>query len=347
MNRVFTDPRPQQFKADGSLNSNGKLYFYEPGATSTTKKAIYSDKGLASQLVNPVILDSAGRFPTIYLQESDYAVLHTNSDDVQIWRVNNYQPPSLDSQYNDWDASIEYGLNDFVRYTDGKYYISLQAANQGRTPAISSAYWSQGFFLTAYNSLKSYSTNDVVYYLGDIWTAYNGPHAGITPGTDDTRWRLPGFAPPKSGFIDASFTYLGGGAGATISYNVTANLAAATYESIGPTGSGADNIWASLPAIPSDAKALILTAAIVAQKTTGADERFSLSCQFRQTGGTRVFFGAQARGFGGTTHGQDDASSYNTFTVPLDSNLRFDGYWSTLGAPDSSTVTLYYVGYMR
>lgn len=347
MNRVFTDPRPQQFKADGSLNSNGKLYFYEPGATGTTKKAIYSDSALTAQLVNPVILDSAGRFPTIYLQETDYAVLHTNSSDVQIWRVGNYQPPSLDSQYNDWDASINYGLNDFVRYTDGKYYVSLQAANQGRTPAISSAYWSQGFFLTAYNSLETYQNNDVVYYLGDIWTAYNGPHTAITPGTDDDSWRSPGFAPPKSGFIDTSFTYLGGGAGATISYDLTSNVALATYESIGPTGSGATNIWSTLPAIPADAKALILSANVLAIKTTGTDERFSLSCQFRQTGGTRVFLGASTRGFGGATVGQDDAASDNTFIVPLDTSLRFDGFWNTLGSPDTSTVTLYYVGYMR
>ena len=346
-NRVFTDPRPQQFKTDGvSINSNGKLYFREPGPGSTTLKTVYSDRDLSVALTNPVILDSQGRFPTIYLN-GDYNVQHTDSADVQIWRVDNYQPAVVDGQFDDWDAALTYSVGDYVRYTDGNYYVSEQSSNNGKVPSSSPLWWSQAFFLEVYNSSKTYQTDDVVYYNGNLWTAYNGPHSGTTPGTDDTKWRLPGYAPPKAGFIDLSYTYLDGGSGATISYDVGTNVTESTYESIGPTGSGADNIWATLPSIPSTAKAIILTSSVGVMKNTGSDERFSISCQFRKTGDDRVYFGSIGRNYGGATAGQAEAYGYNTIIVPLDDSLRFDAFWSTLGSPDTTSVTLYYVGYME
>ncbi len=345
-NRVFTDPRPQSKKADGSVNTNGKLFFREPGSNTTTLKSVYSDKALQIAYTNPVILDDEGRIPTIYLN-GDYNVQMTDSNESQLWRVDNYQPSVSGEQYSAWDASITYSANDIVRYTDGEYYVSLQSSNLGRTPSATSTYWSQTYLFVVYNSSQEYQTGDVVYYNGALWASYNGPHTGVTPGTDSTRWRLQGNAPQKSGFIDLSFMYLDGGTGATITYDVSTNVTESTYESIGPSGSGADNEWSTLPSIPSTAKALIISTSILVIKNTGADERFSLACQFRQTGDDRVYLGASGRNYGGATAGEAQASSRMNVIVPLDSNLRFDAFWSTLGSPDTSTVDIYYVGYLE
>lgn len=46
--------------------------------------------------------------------------------------------------------------------------------------------------------------------------------------------------------------------GSALTYNAVTNLTLGATETIGPTGSGADNIWSDMDAIPSDAKAVIL-----------------------------------------------------------------------------------------
>jgi hypothetical protein len=341
--RIFSNPRPQFRKDDGSVNSNGRLYFRTPGAGSTTLKSVYSDAALSIPYTNPVILDANGRAPTIYLN-GDYNVQETTSTGAQLWRVDNYQPVAFEGQYNAWSASLTYAVNDIVQYANGKYYVSLQSGNVGQTPSSATTYWSEVFFLTVYNASVSYATSSVVYYDGGLWTAYDGPHSGVTPGTDETKWRLSGDVPPKSGFTGVGFIYFGGGVGAGISYSVTSNVTAATYETIGR--SSGDNLWAGLPSIPSTAKALLLTVSVDAMKNTGADERFSVSCFFRKPGETRVFPGAGCKSFGGAT-AQGNAAADNTTIVPLDADGEFEVYWSTLGTPDNAEITLYYVGYME
>ena len=98
MSRIYSDPRPQYFKEDGiTVNSNGKLYFWQPGPSTTTPKPVYSDIALTIDLTNPVNLDANGRAPAMYLN-GDYNVQHvevTATGEVQIWRVDYYEPPYL------------------------------------------------------------------------------------------------------------------------------------------------------------------------------------------------------------------------------------------------------------
>ncbi len=192
--RVFTDPRSQHFKSDGvSVNSSGKLYFREPGPNSTTLKNIYSDKDLTTPFINPVILDSNGRAPEIFLN-GDYNVQMTDSADVQIWRIDNYQPPAVDGQFGEWGSTLTYAVNDYVRYTDGNYYVSLQSGNAGNVPSSSPAYWSQAFFITVYNASDTYALNEIVYRSGDLYTSLQNSNTGNTPETSGTFWRRLGRA---------------------------------------------------------------------------------------------------------------------------------------------------------
>lgn len=347
-NRVFTDPRPQQFKKDGvTINSNGKLYFYEPGATSTTLKTVYSDAALSVPLANPVILDDQGRFPTIYMQESDYAVKLTDSSDVQIWRVDSYNPPTLESQFNDWDASITYAVNDYVRYTDGKYYVSLVSPNKGRIPSSSPAYWSELFFLSVYNSSESYSSGDIVYYNGALWEA-RVSSTGTTPGTDETKWVLSGTPAAKANYVSTSFDYyVSKSSSAPSVFDVAANVtkSASVYETIGPTLSGADHIWADYtPSQVDNAKAVILSISMSNSKSTGSDSSFRTFVDFKEVGATNFISGSVCGGYGGTTHGPDDGYSEGTVVVPIDSNGVFEVKWNDIGSPDSEAITIRFEG---
>ena len=346
MNRVFVDPQPQQFKAGGSVNSNGKLYFYEPGATTTTLKPIYSDPLLTVQLNNPVLLDDDGRFPAIYMQESDYAVRLTDYADVQIWRVNNYQPPTLASQFAAWDSSVTYAVDDFVKYTDGKYYVSTQSGNVGRPPNTSPTHWKETYFLTVWNSSQAYALEEVVIHDGIIYTCYTA-NTAIEPGTDATYWRTFGEVPPKSNVVSTSFTYYRDDNDASKnSSDITSLVAASTFLSVGPTGSGASYVWSDLDAVPTTAKTVMLSVQVQSTKNSGSDAQFSISSDLRKNGGAALFPGPAPRGFGGGTV-EDRAAGQCTVTVPVDSNRVFEVRYNALGSPDLTTMTLFYLGYQE
>ncbi|MBX4215699.1 hypothetical protein KW797_02005 [Candidatus Parcubacteria bacterium] len=74
---IFHPPWTLEQNASGFALSGGKLYFYEPGAT-TTPKAVYQDSALGVQHANPVVADAAGRFAPIYMS-GQYAVVLKDS----------------------------------------------------------------------------------------------------------------------------------------------------------------------------------------------------------------------------------------------------------------------------
>jgi hypothetical protein len=63
-------PRSQVVGLDGRPISGAKLYTYTTG--TSTPKAVYTDAALTVAHANPVIADSAGRFPAMFLGAGDY-----------------------------------------------------------------------------------------------------------------------------------------------------------------------------------------------------------------------------------------------------------------------------------
>lgn len=248
-NRVFTDPKPTQYRKDGvTVNSGGYLYFYEAGETSTTPKEIFADKNLTAQLKNPVRLDDNGRWPAIYLKDEDYAVVLKDSDGVQVWRVNNYQPAVLGAQFEDFSASVTYSINDIVRYTDGKYYKSEINNNIGNAPPSSPESWSEIFFITVYNPTVNYSVNDIVYYNGKLYTSISSNNQDNTPDTSFIYWNLQGQTVQDiSGLKAANVTYVFDNftGGLNVSLN---SFPTSTDFTVGETGSGSDFEYGEAPA---------------------------------------------------------------------------------------------------
>lgn len=85
MANIFTFPIETAFDSNGNPLSGAKLYFYLTG--TSTPQDTFSDDALTTPRTNPVIADSAGRFPVIYLGTNDYKVILTTSADVTIWTV--------------------------------------------------------------------------------------------------------------------------------------------------------------------------------------------------------------------------------------------------------------------
>lgn len=89
---LFTDPRARPLDANGNIMPGCYMQFYASG--TTTPADVYSDADLTTPLSNPVVSDSAGRFPVIYLDpHTTYRVQLYDADDVLIYDVDPYAPP--------------------------------------------------------------------------------------------------------------------------------------------------------------------------------------------------------------------------------------------------------------
>lgn len=83
MAQLFAQPFYTAISAAGNVLSGAKLYFYATG--TTTPQTTYQDDGLATPHTNPVVADSAGRFPAIFLNMTlVYRVKLTESNDALV-----------------------------------------------------------------------------------------------------------------------------------------------------------------------------------------------------------------------------------------------------------------------
>lgn len=82
---ILYDPLFDIINANGAPIAGAKAYFYLTG--TTTPEAVYADNDLTTPLTNPVIADSAGRFPPIFLDPAiTYRLIVKDASDVAISR---------------------------------------------------------------------------------------------------------------------------------------------------------------------------------------------------------------------------------------------------------------------
>lgn len=86
----------QFFDNNGKPLAGGKLYFFIAGTDFPTPA--YADPGMLVPLQNPLILDSAGRAPEIFLGPQSYKLMLTTSLGVGIWTADNVISAALLSQ---------------------------------------------------------------------------------------------------------------------------------------------------------------------------------------------------------------------------------------------------------
>ena len=82
---------PTPFETGQSLPS-AQLYFYQTG--TTTDQAVYTSADLSTAHAQPVVADSDGLFPAIYLNPdatADYRVRLLDSDSNQVWQYDSVQ----------------------------------------------------------------------------------------------------------------------------------------------------------------------------------------------------------------------------------------------------------------
>lgn len=169
-------------------------------------------------------------------------------------------------------------------------------------------------------------------------------NAEALAGTDTTRAVTPagvataltGAAAP-AGYLRIGPEYINDEGMEEAQLDIDAALVVDTWESIGPTGSGADNTWASMDVIPAGAVAVRVRFVVATAGTVaGSHSAYVLA---RKTGasitptGTVGYAGMQADGTNG-----HQSISVSSAIIPLDASLRFDAKWISVGVSSSQDI---------
>ena len=99
MPQTFVLPRQVALDEDADPLSGALLYFYSTG--TTTPQAVYADVDLTTPHTNPVVADSAGNFPKIYLDSdapANYRVRLTTASGVLRYQEDDIEQLSLTTE---------------------------------------------------------------------------------------------------------------------------------------------------------------------------------------------------------------------------------------------------------
>jgi hypothetical protein len=130
-------------------------------------------------------------------------------------------------------------------------------------------------------------------------------------------------------------------------FDVDTYVAQSAWESIGPTGSGATNIWTTMDSVPDGADWVVLRiVGDTASLAYTAHDQIIVNAFARMTGTalTPTGYTQIAAGVAITdADGYGEAFCNTVHPVPLDANKRFDLYWG--GNGETSSMAMYLVGY--
>lgn len=144
-----------------------------------------------------------------------------------------------------------------------------------------------------------------------------------------------GFYPRNFGYFNEQI-FEDGSLWATLSTDVTE----ATWESVGPTSSGADNIWTALDDVPSLRGFVVLNASVSCDATSAGQVSAFVSVRQYQsiwTATDREI--AITKGYAEAA-GATVLQSRGSRIVPIDSNRRFEIYWDGDANNDTTSIRL-------
>lgn len=125
------------------------------------------------------------------------------------------------------------------------------------------------------------------------------------------------------------------------SQDIPSIVAESAWESIGPTGSGADNIWTDLDLVPAHATALLINVDTTIE-SDGGGVLSTLDVYLRQNGSTIGTNGnSQAAALQTDNVSGHRAADINIVTVPIDGDLTFDLFWAATNDNARSIVISY------
>ena len=183
----------QQYSDDpGNPLIDGKLFIYDSGTLAP--KDTFADINLTILNTNPVLLDGAGRQPNVWF-EGFAKIILTSSDDVQI-EERDPIGSSTGGAFSSWTASVIYGANEIVTGSNGNFYRSLSAGNNGNDPTTDTSSWTRVQFTETWNTNDTYTIDDIVQGSdGALYVAITSSNTGNDPVGDTVNWSVVGAEP--------------------------------------------------------------------------------------------------------------------------------------------------------
>ncbi len=136
--------------------------------------------------------------------------------------------------------------------------------------------------------------------------------------------------PPVAGFLGGNAVYVTDDTNVAGGYDLDANTAEITWESYGPTASGATNLVAGLDVIPSTAKAVVLRVETFVSTTSTLTGLCSLYARVSGSTNPVSVLNRKVRfGHISPATAQHTTVGSQEIIVEVDSNIMFDLYWST------------------
>jgi len=150
--------------------------------------------------------------------------------------------------------------------------------------------------------------------------------------------------PAVSGFVGASTVFVREDGDQSPFFDVSGTLPATTFESIGPTGSGAANIWTQLDALPSNTKFVEISVRCFGANAGAGSAVTTFNA--RKTGTSVVASQALTAQSSIITAAASISQhvTWTTIKIPVDGSVRFDGYWQPVSGTTNS-VQIYLNGY--
>jgi len=129
---------------------------------------------------------------------------------------------------------------------------------------------------------------------------------------------------------DANYPIISG----TSSFDIDANITESTWETVGPTGSGADNIWTALDNVPANADWICLRFNIFGSSsgdTANTGYQGAVYCGVARSGAPASADTVARIAYTTGSTGNGTATIVTEATIPIDSNNAFSMYWAFAG----------------
>lgn len=154
-------------------------------------------------------------------------------------------------------------------------------------------------------------------------------------------------SPSVSGYVKGVTGFLESDTGASAILDVDAAWAATTWESVGPTGAGADNTWSVLDDIPDNAKWVNLK--VLMDVSHSSAVTVTLNLYGRVTGSATAVSTTTEKArtqsnVGGNTGNSLQAQGITDIRVPIDTLNRFDLHY-TVSSGATATITIQLMGW--
>lgn len=150
-----------------------------------------------------------------------------------------------------------------------------------------------------------------------------------------------------TGYTSGMRTYAHTDGGNSGEFAVDTDVTEATWESVGPTGSGADNEWTALDDLPSDAT-IAIVGVLSNVNPNGSDRSTFVQVNARQTGSSAAVSGESIIAINEVLvddFTSENISKYDVVHIPLDSSRRFDVQWND-GNSSATSVDFYLKGFI-